>query len=47
MTEKSLNYARDLHSIENAESHLQSAASIIEAVPAIGEELADPTVAIA
>ncbi len=47
MTEKSLNYARDLHSIENAEAHLQSAASILEAVPAIGEELADPTVAIA
>ena len=47
MTEKSLNYARDLHSLANAEAHLQSAASIIEAVPAIGEELSDPTVAIA
>ena len=47
MTEKSLNYARDLHSIDNAEAHLQSAASILEAVPAIGEELSDPTVAIA
>ena len=47
MTEKSINYARDLHSLANAESYLQSAASIIEAVPAIGEELSDPTVAIA
>ncbi|MBE5904165.1 MAG: F0F1 ATP synthase subunit alpha [Pseudobutyrivibrio sp.] len=47
MTEKSINYARDLHSLENAGGHLQTAASIIEAVPAIGEELADPTVAIA
>jgi F-type H+-transporting ATPase subunit alpha len=33
--------------LENAGGHLQTAASIIEAVPAIGEELADPTVAIA
>ncbi len=47
MTEKSINYARELHSLENANSLLQSAASIIEAVPAIGEELSDPTVAIA
>lgn len=47
MTEKSINYARDLYSLENAGGHLQTAASIIEAVPAIGEELADPTVAIA
>jgi F-type H+-transporting ATPase subunit alpha len=47
VTEKSINYARDLHSLTNAESYLQTAASIIEAVPAVGEELADPTVAIA
>jgi F-type H+-transporting ATPase subunit alpha len=33
--------------LENAGGHLQTAASIIEAVPALGEELADPTVAIA
>ncbi len=47
MTEKSLNYARDLHNTPDALGLLQSAASIIEAVPAIGEELKDPTVAIA
>ncbi|MBR4707509.1 MAG: F0F1 ATP synthase subunit alpha [Pseudobutyrivibrio sp.] len=47
MTEKSLNYARDLHNLPEALSLMDSAASIIEAVPAIGEELADPTVAIA
>ncbi|MCR5417121.1 MAG: F0F1 ATP synthase subunit alpha [Pseudobutyrivibrio sp.] len=47
MTEKSISYARDLHSVANAEALLQSAASILEAVPAIGQELADPTVAIA
>ncbi len=47
MTEKSLNYARDLHNNPDALTLMQSAASIIEAVPAIGEELADPTVAIA
>ncbi len=47
MTEKSLNYARDLHNQPEALELLQTAASIIEAVPAIGEELADPTVAIA
>ncbi|MDC7279786.1 MULTISPECIES: F0F1 ATP synthase subunit alpha [Pseudobutyrivibrio] len=44
MTDKSFNYISDLHSIKNAGSHLQNAASIIEMVPAIGEELADPTV---
>ena len=47
MTEKSLNYARDLHNQPEALGLLQTAASIIEAVPAIGEELSDPTVAIA
>ena len=47
MTEKSLNYARDLHNLPEALSLMDSAAAIIEAVPAIGEELADPTVAIA
>ena len=47
MTEKSLNYARDLHNLANAETFLQSSASMIEAVPAIGEELSDPTVSIA
>ena len=47
MTEKSLNYARDLHNLANAEIFLQSSASMIEAVPAIGEELSDPTVSIA
>ncbi len=47
MTEKSLNYARDLHNLPEALSLMDSAASILEAVPAIGEELADPTVAIA
>ena len=44
MTDKSFNYISDLHSIKNAGSHLQNAASIIEMIPAIGEELADPTV---
>ncbi|SDB21953.1 F-type H+-transporting ATPase subunit alpha [Pseudobutyrivibrio sp. YE44] len=44
MTDKSFNYISDLHSIKNAGAHLQNAASIIEVVPAIGEELADPTV---
>ncbi len=47
MTEKSLNYARDLHNLPEALSLMDSTASILEAVPAIGEELADPTVAIA
>ncbi len=47
MTEKSLNYARDLHNNPDASGLLQTAASIIEAVPAIGEELSDPTVSIA
>jgi F-type H+-transporting ATPase subunit alpha len=47
VTEKSLNYARDLHNLPEALSLMDSAASILEAVPAIGEELADPTVAIA
>lgn len=46
MTEKSISYAHDLHNVEHAEEYLQSAASIIEAVPAIAEELTDPTVAI-
>ncbi len=46
MTEITLKYARDLKSIENAGKLLQSAASILEAVPAIGEELSDPSVAI-
>ena len=44
MTDKSFNYISDLHRIKNAGSHLQNAASIIEMIPAIGEELADPTV---
>ena len=44
MTEKTLEYARGLHSIANAEVFLQSAASILEAVPAVGEELNNPTV---
>ena len=47
MTEKTLEYARSLHSIANAEVFLQSAASILEAVPAIGEELNNPTVELA
>ncbi len=47
MTEKSYAYARDLQNQPEAMNLLQSAASIIEAVPAIGEELSDPTVAIA
>ena len=47
MTEKSLNYARDLRNNPENLGLLQSAASIIEAVPAIGVELCDPTVAIA
>ena len=47
MTEKTLEYARGLHSIANAEVFLQSAASILEAVPAIGEELNNPTVELA
>ena len=46
MTEKSYEYARDLHNNPEAFGLLQTAASIIEAVPAIGEELSDPTVAI-
>jgi len=44
VTEKTLEYARGLHSIANAEVFLQSAASILEAVPAVGEELNNPTV---
>ncbi|MBR5635362.1 MAG: F0F1 ATP synthase subunit alpha [Pseudobutyrivibrio sp.] len=44
MTDKTFNYISDLHSIKNAQAHLQNAASIIDVVPAIGEELADPTV---
>ncbi|WP_028235868.1 F0F1 ATP synthase subunit alpha [Pseudobutyrivibrio sp. MD2005] len=47
MTEKSLNYARDLQNQPEAMNLMQTAASILEAVPAIGEELSDPTVAIA
>ena len=47
MTEKSLNYARDLQYQPEAMNLMQTAASILEAVPAIGEELSDPTVAIA
>ena len=47
MTDKSLKYARDLQATQNAKEYLQSAASIIEAVPAIAEEFNDPTVAIA
>ena len=46
MTEKSYEYARDLHNKPESLGLLQTAASIIEAVPAIGEELSDPTVAI-
>ena len=44
MTDKTYNYISELHSIKNAQAHLQNAASIIDVVPAIGEELADPTV---
>ncbi len=44
MTEKTLEYAHSLNSIANAEVFLQSAASILEAVPAVGEELNNPTV---
>ena len=47
MTQTTNNYVRELYSLRNASSYLQSTASIIEAVPAIGEELCDPTVAFA
>jgi len=47
VTEKTLDYVRSLSSTKDALNLMQTAASIIEAVPAIGEELANPTVAIA
>ena len=47
MTQTTNNYVRELYSLRNASSYIKSTASIIEAVPAIGEELSDPTVALA
>ena len=47
MTDKSLKYAHDLQATANAKEYLASAASILEAVPAIGEEFNDPTVPVA
>lgn len=46
MREKSMEYARNLRSLANAKEYLETAASMLEAVPAIGEELSDPTVAL-
>ncbi len=47
MTEKAMNYAVDLSSLSDAKRLLESAASIMEAVPAIDQELSDPTVPMA
>ncbi len=47
MTQTTNNYVRELYSLRNASSYIKSTASIIEAVPAIGEELSDPTVTFA
>lgn len=47
MTEEALKYARDLHELEHGKEHMAAAATILEVVPAIAEELTDPTVPIA
>ncbi|MCR5639748.1 MAG: F0F1 ATP synthase subunit alpha [Lachnospiraceae bacterium] len=46
MTEKSMNYARDFAHVDGAMGLMQTASSIMEAVPAIRDELLDPTVTL-
>lgn len=47
MRDKSLEYARSLQSLANAKEYLNEVAAILDAVPAIGEELTNPTTPIA